>query len=278
MMSIYAVHMLLGHSCHQYPLLIVAMHHYHHALGSGRTYFPHQPGKSVWCNHPPSWEHMPLVLPPPPDPPPSLVFPSVALLFPTASPLNCYVGEQREREYNRQPLHFNWSCLSSPSSLPSFPVTIDSSTTITIAPYQHDFVSFTKTEDAVLQGLATGYEIHGEGFVHWGLTSADGTLTTLQVPAYLVPSAHCCMLSPQSYLQSKVNPACSDECLVIKATTLEYVTGSKTISIPYSKDNNLPVIFMCNEPHKEISLHACVTQEQNTNLTATQKELMCWHY
>ena len=59
----------------------------------------------------------------------------------------------------------------------------------------------TKTEGAVLQGLATGLEIHGEGFIHWKLTAADGTLTMLQVPAYLIHSTHCQLLSPQSYNQ-----------------------------------------------------------------------------
>ena len=122
---------------------------------------------------------------------------------------------------------------------------------------------FTKTKGTVLQGLTTGFQSQGEGLVQWGFTDNDGMQTSIQISAYLVPSARCYMLSPQSYLQSKVNVNSSSECFIIKAATLEYIKGSQTVTIPYNKENNSPVITMWNKPQPHVTASMCDTRTKH---------------
>ena len=69
--------MLLGQSCHQYHLLIVAMYDYYVALVGSPCQSHYQQARVSWQKQPPSWEDTPLDFPklPDPDPDPSLVFP-----------------------------------------------------------------------------------------------------------------------------------------------------------------------------------------------------------
>ena len=119
-----------------------------------------------------------------------------------------------------------WSALFATSC--TFPVIVDTGATITITPFLTNFMTpLTTTEGAVLQGLTKGISIKGSGHVHWCLTSDDGTNMTLTIPAFYVPQAGQCLLSPQSLLQHNKMTL----HFTLKVHQMEYGQGTNKCSI-----------------------------------------------
>ena len=63
---------------------------------------------------------------------------------------------------------------------------------------------------------------------------------------------------------------------------MENHCDEETTFLPYNQSTNLPMVYLSNSkqiqtPSAEVH-HARVLKENNINLTALQKELLCWHF
>ena len=109
-----------------------------------------------------------------------------------------------------------------------------------------------------------------------------------QTEAYYVPEANIRLFSPQMYFHEQQK---GQLVMNHSNTTLTLADGS-TLVFPYNSQNNLPL--MLPSPNRNVGLtfeDACilgdgfsarnfmsVADETNQNLTASQKELLVWHW
>jgi hypothetical protein len=167
----------------------------------------------------------------------------------------------------------------------SFPVIWDTGASLSVSHEAADFVSEVKPPPAplVLKGLAKGLNIVGVGTIEWLVASEDGTPRLLRLEAYLVPAAGQRLLCPQAYIQQQQRLFPDDPgSFVVRSDTMSLLgAGGPTVTVPFLASNNLP---SCPAwlPSGSLALAAelnlCVTDAQNQNLSAAQKELLRWHY
>lgn len=61
----------------------------------------------------------------------------------------------------------NYYALTTPVSSPTFPVIFDTGASSAISPHRSDFISYSPCSNRVINGLAKGLHIAGEGEVIW---------------------------------------------------------------------------------------------------------------
>ena len=92
-----------------------------------------------------------------------------------------------------------------------------------------------------------------------------------------MPEASQQLLSPQHFLQQ---PDKAVSHFVLQSTHVEFISNNQITEIPFDKTNNLPMLHVYH-PSATTTVethHAGVLVEQNINLTASQKELLWWHF
>ena len=175
----------------------------------------------------------------------------------------------------------------------------DSGASLSCVGNQVEFETLTKhVTPTELKGIAAGLEIKGEGTVRYDVHDETGTVIQLVAKAYWVPQLkNTRLLSPQSLSTTTgeiVTLLCHGELpqgissfaeLQVRPHSTDWQRNppSQRIIIPYHPGTNLPEIrgILPSERQRQMfaltgALH--VTDESNRNLTASQKELLKWHY
>lgn len=83
----------------------------------------------------------------------------------------------------------------------NFPIVIDTGALVCVMPCTDDFIRKIAPVRFRLKGLPQHNEVTGVRRVRWMVHDAFGTKRTIEVLAYLVPSAQVCLFSPQVKLQ-----------------------------------------------------------------------------
>lgn len=165
-------------------------------------------------------------------------------------------------------------CLA-PSRLNKFPVIFDSGASIAITGNKGDFVGplLPPATDLCLGGMAHGAKVEGIGNVHWRFQSGSCSLTLI-LTCYYVPDFRARLMSPQRLLNAQKGVT---GAFIIREehATLE-LNSHPPLVIEYDTHNNLPVALGSNASPNMLDL--CVTDDNNQNLTPSQKLLLMWHY
>ena len=153
---------------------------------------------------------------------------------------------------------------------------VDTGASLTISPNREDFVEYTEVGPGkVINGLKAGASVAGTGIVHWQ-TEVGGRVIDLKLRALHVPEARERLLCPQQLKREhsvKLKPFLIDDEWI----RLEFPEG--VVDCPFNT-SNLPVMTITTPAGFDgglKALNACVTAEQNQNLTVAQKELLKWH-
>ena len=152
---------------------------------------------------------------------------------------------------------------------------VDTGASLTITPFLSDFITYEKQTGLVVNGLSKGATVAGIGMIEWLVEIGDKTVS-LKLSALHVPEAGRRLLSPQQ-LRKETFPGMPEWRIGDYAVSLDLPQG--TVECRYN-ESNLPALVLSTpkETAAEINgLNACLTLEQNQNLTASQKELLKWH-
>ena len=162
-----------------------------------------------------------------------------------------------------------------------------------------EFETLTKNDTpTVLKGIAAGLEIKGQGTVRYDVYDENGTLIQLVAKAFWVPHlGDTRLLSPQSLTTTSndiVTLICHGELpegissfaeLQVRKSIPGWETNTpdQRLVIPYDSASNLPELRGILPKEHARQLQALtgalqVTDDANMNLTASQKELLKWHY
>ncbi len=152
---------------------------------------------------------------------------------------------------------------------------VDSCASMTVTPFKEDFIDYSPEKGKVLKGLTAGAAIKGRGHVLWNL-EIGSTVVTLKIRALHVPAAEQRLLCPQQLMTEHEDKL--KHCSIEQQGVRFHFTDGE-VFCP-SNSSNLPVMTI--SATKESAgvlkgLNACVTLENNQNLTMAQKELLKWH-
>lgn len=168
------------------------------------------------------------------------------------------------------------------------PIVIDTGGSKSVSPGINDFIGDIRPADVDdLQGLSASTSVKGVGTVRWTIRDVFGVVRTIETEAYYVPGAAIRLFSPQQYFQEY--DAGSLWCDARRAV-LTLADGSG-VEFPYNSGSNLPLMlpdtimqvgmtFEDSELFKDLGTSANITvaDVENQNLTASQKELLTWHW
>ena len=152
---------------------------------------------------------------------------------------------------------------------------VDTAASLTVTPFRDDFIDYIPMEGTVMQGLSAGANIAGRGTIHWRL-DVGNKIVDLKLRALHVPSTEHRLLCPQQ-LKKEHEPTPKAFTIEDDGVSLEFAEG--TVFCPCN-DSNIPVLSLSGvkESEEELkALNACVTLENNQNLSTAQKELLKWH-
>jgi len=152
---------------------------------------------------------------------------------------------------------------------------VDTAASLTVTPHKGDFIEYQEVTGKVLKGLSAGATIQGRGIVHWRL-EIGSRVVDLKLRALHVPSTEHRLLCPQQLVKEH-KPKLKNCSIKEDGVLMEFAEG--TVFCPCNQ-SNLPVMKLSPVAEVEESLkalHACVTLENNQNLSVAQKELLKWH-
>ena len=99
------------------------------------------------------------------------------------------------------------------------PIVLDTGASISVTPYESDFVSDLEECDVELHGLSDTVKVEGIGWVEWSIQDSFGQVAKIRTRAYLVPAGNIRLFSPQAYFKQHVDkpvvqkPKCTWGCL-----------------------------------------------------------------
>jgi hypothetical protein len=178
--------------------------------------------------------------------------------------------------------------------LARLPIVLDTGASISVSPVRADFLGDLQPAPGhTLRGLNHSTEVGGVGTVEWSIIDLVGTVRIIRTRTYFVPAATIRLFSPQVYFQEH-HPQSYLTCIV-DATRVHLTVPDKTVlEFPFHGCNNLPLMLpYLDDPTVGLTSHdavflasptaglmSClsVADESNQNLTASQRELLKWHW
>ena len=160
----------------------------------------------------------------------------------------------------------------------------DSGASVCVTPDREDFVEYTKESDIPhVKGIGgKESQVLGKGIVSWSVHDNKGSIRTLRLPAYHIPTCKSRLISTTALLK-----ASKGEFIVVESNKLE-LSGRKgddsrnpvnvynhpstrlpTSSVYRSRDIDKPAATLCYA--------VSTVSEHNHNLSEAQKELLRWH-
>lgn len=124
--------------------------------------------------------------------------------------------------------------------------------------------------------MANGLPIAGVGIVRWVFPIDGDKDVVLSIRCYHVPNAKARLLSPQRIF-SKQRGVMGKYKLEEDFSTLQ-IEGLPDLRVNYSSESNLPVRTARNFSTDQPQANLGVLNLENKNLTAAQKDFLCWHY
>jgi hypothetical protein len=171
------------------------------------------------------------------------------------------------------------------------PIVFDTGASASCSPLREAFIGdLDKPEFDSLQGLKGKIKVVGTGIVEWTIFDMNGVTRTIRTKALYVPGGNIRLLSPQTYFQEHMKGLAK-----VGATDLSWTLADGTIlRFPYAGRSNLPIMLTKEHSSQSIGLtyhdvksltdpfivssYVNVADETNQNLTASQKELLLWHW
>ena len=123
-------------------------------------------------------------------------------------------------------------------------------------------------------GMAGGIKIKGIGKVGWSFKTEQGILT-IHSKCYFVPQASARLLSPQRLFSAADNINGRFSCIE-KFATLEF-DNVGTLKVEYDTNNHLPIALAKNLAGTQAQINLAILNDENQNLTSSQKLLLNWH-
>jgi hypothetical protein len=175
------------------------------------------------------------------------------------------------------------------------PIVIDTGASLSLTPVRSDFVGEIHSCDTRdLQGISSSTKVVGKGLVEWTVRDVFGVIRRIRTEAYYVPDASIRLFSPQKYFQEQ---EAGEYVCDSKRATLKLADGS-TLEFPFNRGSNLPLMLPdVNKSPVGLSFEEqnamfardannmfisradlSVADETNQNLTASQRELLKWHW
>ena len=184
-------------------------------------------------------------------------------------------------------------------ALPDEPLIVDTGASVCITPHLSDFIPGTyQPSSLVVKDLSGLNKVAGEGIIAWNVIDAHGNPYTIKVHGVHIESAKVRLLSPQVLMKStKAKMSMTDSIL-----SFQFASGHAILA-PVSKRTNLPHLRLSDSPPitdstfgfntfsfeseltaewdtaiAEYNAYLSVLRSENTNLRASQKELLLWHH
>ena len=169
------------------------------------------------------------------------------------------------------------------------PIVIDSGASCSLTPNKHDFIGDIRPATiSELRGLSNTTKVLGVGTVEWTIRDVFGAVRALKTEAYYVPEANIRLFSPQMYFHEQQK----GQLVMNHSNTMLCLADGSTLVFPYNSQNNLPLMLPTTSRNVGLTFEdACVlgdgfsartfmsvADETNQNLTASQKELLIWHW
>ena len=148
---------------------------------------------------------------------------------------------------------------------------------------KQDFVdgTFHASSGTYMGGIASGLAILGTGTVRYEVLDDMGRVKVFEGPAVLVENLPIRLLPPQ-----RLMPTRSLGSYSINGEDggfFHFSSDGGRVATPLDPSSGLPFLMVFREIESatlafEQSLYACVTQENNQNLSPSQKAALRWHY
>ena len=151
-----------------------------------------------------------------------------------------------------------------------------------VTPYLNDFTLtlITTNQPKVMKGIAAGLAIEGVGTIEYMLKDDNNETYIVKTQAFYAPKAARRIFSPQAFFQD-VN--CKAFATQNKDNIILSI-GKHNFTMYYNVSNNLPTMQIvkygkkCTERDHNPEAFPCITEENNTNLTKSQKTLLQYHF
>jgi hypothetical protein len=169
-----------------------------------------------------------------------------------------------------------------------YPIIIDTGASMSLTPCMDDFLGKLDPSPVTeLHGLNTTTKVYGIGTVSWSVRDVFGVVRVLKTKAYYVPDASIWLFSPQTYFKS----VASGSLLIHANSALLTIPDGTTLEFPYHHGSHLPYMLTGPQPKigltyedaitlgtPEVGCYMSVAAQVNQNITATQKDLLKWHW
>jgi len=177
-----------------------------------------------------------------------------------------------------------------PTCLHEMPIVLDSGASTALSPIRSDFINeLTPPPIRELTGISGKATMEGIGTVEWTIYDLFGTTRTIRTKACYVPSAGIRLFSPQAYFQEHGE----GKYMMTQDRSILTLADGTDLEFPYNQASNLPLMlptssmatagltfsdrqYLSNPPL--LSSFLSVADETNQNITASQKELLLWHW
>jgi hypothetical protein len=129
-----------------------------------------------------------------------------------------------------------------PLSPDMVPLVIDSGASITVTPYETDFITpIRPVQNTEITGIASGLQVKGIGTVSYSFHNDAGELQTLNIKECLyVPQCTARLLCPR---QIPSNTSCSKDIFIAGEDKALLICFGKPKTVPYDSLTNLPLLF-----------------------------------
>ena len=172
------------------------------------------------------------------------------------------------------------TCLS---SVGAFEGVVDSGASKFATSDPMDFVEGTYEKDkagTMMKGIAGGLQIVGRGTVRYEVMDHNGVIQIITGEGLHVEGLPCRLIPPQ-----KAMPTDDDGDFRINGQRAYFMFANTKgrASTPFDPSTGLPTIALMHDVNTaakrlDRAMYSCVTEENNQNLTPSQKEALRWHF
>lgn len=198
-------------------------------------------------------------------------------------------GDKQELCYDDAPAFFNtleattYNATHDATSSP--PLIVDSGASVCISPNRSDFVTYHPSRMNI-KDLSSTNTVAGEGQLAWTILDVLGHEHHIQLPGYHISQAQVRLLSPQVLLRHFGGHAhLTSQLLQIR------LDDGSVFDAPYCPRTSLPCLQIAptngntcfwsttfDFTHSQAMTYPSLLTNDNTNLSAAQKELLLWHH
>ncbi len=149
---------------------------------------------------------------------------------------------------------------------------------------ENDFIpgslQYTKGKEQVIEGIAGGLTIEGRGTVRYEVVDSHGVTQVIEGPGLLIRQLPTRLLPPQKIMPTNIKGYYR---INGEGAKFIFANNSGVVNTPFNSRTGLPTMTMFRSVDQsasklEYALYNCVVQENNQNLSPTQRETLRWHW